>query len=420
MIESLLYDAALGAYALGVRTAGRLGHVKAALMTRGQRQTMRRLEAVRRSGDRWVWVHAASLGEFEQGRPLIERLRREHPELKVCLTFFSPSGYEVRCDYEHADTVLYLPFDTPGAVRRFVGTLQPEWVVFVKYEFWRNYLRELGRRDIPVYLVSAVFRQSQAFFKPWGRPYLRLLGLFRHIFVQDGDSRRLLVGHGVENVTVAGDTRFDRVTDIMRGCRPIPELERFCGPRGSEGRPRMVLMAGSSWPADEDVYVPWVNSRPEVKAVIAPHEFDPQRLERLKARFDGDAVLLSEARQDPSLLDRARVLVMDCFGLLASAYGYADVAYVGGGFGAGIHNLNEAAVYGIPVLFGPNNAKFIEARELKDTGGGIEVSGADDFSRRAERLLNDPAERLSRGTWAGDYISQKLGATDRIWQALGL
>lgn len=420
MIESSVYNTALGAYALGARLAGKFGHVKARLMTDGQKQTLPRLKAIRREGERWVWIHAASLGEFEQGRPLIERLKRDHPELKVCLTFFSPSGYEVRADYAYADAVAYLPFDTPGNARRFVEILKPEWTVFVKYEFWRNYLRELRRIGSKTYLISAVFRPEQAFFRSWGKPYLGWLRMFDRIFVQDGASMNLLKARGIENVEVAGDTRFDRVTDIMRGVRPIAELDRFCGAKGSAGRAPMVLMAGSSWPEDEDVYAGWVNSRPEVKLVIAPHEFDAKRLERLRERFTHGAVLLSEAKEHPELLDGAQVLVIDCFGLLASAYGYADVAYIGGGFGAGIHNINEAAVYGVPVMFGPNNAKFIEAQELKALGGGIEISSADSFARHADRLLYDLTERNKRGRWAGEYISDQLGATDRIWHSLRL
>lgn len=420
MIQSLIYNTALGAYALGARLAGRAGHVKARLMTAGQKQTLSRIRAIRREGERWVWVHAASLGEFEQGRPLIELLKRERPELKICLTFFSPSGYEVRADYPHADAVAYLPFDTPGNARKFVEALRPEWTIFVKYEFWRNYLRELRRAGSKVYLISAVFRPDQAFFKPWGKPYLGWLRMFDRIFVQDGASLDLLKAHGITEVEVAGDTRFDRVTDIMRGVHPIPELERFCGAKGSDGRPPMVLMAGSSWPEDEDVYAEWVNSRPGVKLVIAPHEFDAARLKKLRGRFTGGAVLLSEAKENPGVLDGAQVLIIDCFGLLASAYGYADVAYIGGGFGAGIHNINEAAVYGVPVMFGPNNAKFIEAQELKALGGGIEVSSADSFARHADRLLHDTVEREKRGRWAGEYIADKLGATDRIYRALSL
>lgn len=420
MIETIAYNTALGAYALGARLAGRLGHVKARLMTAGQKQTLARLKAIRRGGERWVWIHAASLGEFEQGRPLIERLKREHPELKICLTFFSPSGYEVRSDYPHADAVLYLPFDTPGNARQFVETLRPEWTVFVKYEFWRNYLRQLRRIGSKVFLISAVFRPDQAFFKPWGRAYLGWLRMFDRIFVQDNASRDLLLAKGIGEVEVAGDTRFDRVTDIMRSVRPIPELERFCGAKDSGRRPPMVMMAGSSWPEDEDIYAGWINSHPEVKLVIAPHEFDAARLEKLCSRFSHGAVLLSRVKDNPDLLDGSQVLIIDCFGLLASAYGYADVAYIGGGFGAGIHNLNEAAVYGVPVMFGPNNARFIEAQELKALGGGIEISSSDSFARHADRLLHDLVEREKRGRWAGEYISDKLGATDRIWHSLRL
>ncbi|MDE6755431.1 MAG: 3-deoxy-D-manno-octulosonic acid transferase [Muribaculaceae bacterium] len=417
LVEQPLYSAGISAYRYGVKVAA-LRNPKAQKLDEGQKEIWQRLDRCISPCDRYIWVHAASLGEFEQGRPLIEKIRREHPEYKVLLTFFSPSGYEVRKDYKGADCVCYLPFDTPGRVKKFLYKVNPEFAIFVKYEFWRNYLHELWRRQIPVYLVSAVFRPEQSFFKKRSAWYGNWLKWYTEIFVQDERSRQLLASINVKNVEVAGDTRFDRVSDIMASCREIPELESFVGKRGSDNRPPMVIMFGSSWEADEIVYRDWLRKHNEVKAVIAPHEFNAERLRLLKEIVPGATILMSELKANPEAAQGKRILIMDCFGLLSSAYAYADVAYVGGGFGVSIHNINEAAVYGIPVLFGPENSKFIEAQELKALGGGIEVVSSESFSRHADRLLYDVAERKKRGRWAGEYIKDKLGASDKILQKI--
>ena len=407
-LEPMLYSAGIYVYAGGVKLAS-LRHPKARKMVAGHREVFTRLK---QAVDSWrepvVWLHAASLGEFEQGRPLLEMLRREHPEKRIVLSFFSPSGYEVRKDWKGADAVVYLPFDTPRNVRRFLDIIRPEKAIFVKYEFWRNYLYALWNRNVPTYLISAVFRKDQAFFRRSSAWYRQWLKLYSHIYVQDEGSCALLARYGIENVTVAGDTRFDRVTDIMRQRREIPLLERF----RRAGGERPVIMAGSSWPEDEKVYAGWVNGH-DVRLVIAPHEFDEVRICRLKELFPG-AVTYTDAERDPQLVDGAKVLVMNCFGLLSSAYTYADIAYVGGGFGAGLHNINEAAVYGIPVIYGPNNRKFIEARELREAGGGFEVTDASTFARTADSLLDSETCRTA-GEKASAYIRSKLGATDRIF-----
>ena len=417
----MLYSSAIWLYRQGVRIAARHGNVKARNLNAGLNGVWQKLQRGIGRHDRVVWIHAASLGEFEQGRPLMERLRREHPEYRILLTFYSPSGYEVRKNWQGADVVAYLPFDTKRNVCRFLDIVNPEKAFFVKYEFWPNYLRELRRRDIDTYLISGIFRHDQLFFKPYGGFYRNLLRSFKTLYLQDSGSARLLHEIGYDNTVVAGDTRFDRVTDIMRGVKPHPLLDRFCGDHDSlkahapgDGRP-MIFMAGSSWPQDEEVYADWLRRTPGVKGVIAPHEFDVHRLKQLLDFFGDQAVLLSDAEHDASLLDGKKVLIIDCFGLLASAYSYADVAYVGGAFGAGLHNINEAAVYGIPVIYGPNHHKFIEAEEMKTLGGGIAVSGKTGFERAANRLLRDEKERTRRGKWAGEYITSKLGATDRIY-----
>ena len=416
ILEAPLYTAGIALYRFGVRVA-RLSNPKARKLDRGQRDIWRRLREGIGADDRVIWVHAASLGEFEQGRPLIEKIRAEHPEYKILLTFFSPSGYEVRSGYEGADCVCYLPFDTPARVRKFIDMAHPEMAIFVKYEIWRNYLHELYERGIPTYLISAAFRPDQHFFRHRGSWYGMWLRWYRRIFVQDERSRELLESIHIHNAEVCGDTRFDRVTQIKAMQKEIAELQAFTH-RGEPGAPA-VMMAGSSWPADEDIYAGWFDSHPETKLVIAPHEFDPQRLDSLKARFANGTVLLSEMRRDPRAAEGKQVMVIDCFGLLSSAYAYCDAAYVGGGFGAGLHNINEAAVYDIPVIYGPNNRKFIEARELAACGGGVQVSSREEFANAAGILLLSEEERRRRGSLAGRYIRSKTGATDRIYTALG-
>ena len=414
VLEQPLYSAGIAIYAAGVRVAA-LRNRKARLLTQGQKDVWEKLRATLVPGASYIWVHAASLGEFEQGRPLIERIRRRCPEKKIILTFFSPSGYEVRKNYDGADTVCYLPFDTPGRVSRFLDLVRPEKAIFVKYEIWRNYIRQLRRRGVETYLVSAAFRPDQKFFRKTWAWYGHWLRGFTHIFVQDEGSRTLLASIGIES-TVAGDTRFDRVTDIMAARRDIPEAEAFAAPDGE--RAGFIMVVGSSWPEDEDIYVPWLNDRPDVRAIIAPHEFDARRLDKLRARFGSEAVLLSELKDSPALARSARILIVDCFGLLSSLYRFADMAYIGGGFGAGIHNINEAAVYGIPVVFGPNHGRFIEAEEIIRAEGGLDVHNRARFETFANRMLYDPLERQRRGRLAGEYIQSRLGASDRIFSRI--
>lgn len=384
---------------------------KARLMHKGHRHVWQYLDSHIRPGEKYVWVHTSSLGEFEQGRPLMERLRRERPDLKILLTFFSPSGYEVRQNWPGADAVCYLPFDLPAFVERFLDKVRPVAAIFVKYEFWRNYLLSLERREVPTFLISGIFRPGQVFFRRGGEWYRRLLHCFTRLMVQDDNSLRLLDGIGVRDVSVCGDTRFDRVTDILNARRPVPVLERFTAGDAP------VFIAGSSWPADEAVYIPWLREHPEVKVVIAPHEYDEQRVRHLLDAFPGQAVSWTQAKVSEDALEGKRVLIMDCFGLLSAAYRYGDIAYVGGGFGAGIHNINEAAVFGLPVLFGPNHKKFIEARELQACGGGLAVTSQADFAQVATPLL-DPERRKEAGEAAAAYIRSKLGATDRCYDII--
>lgn len=414
-LESKLYSAAISAYGAGIRVAG-LRNRKAKLLVTGQNSTWSILKDKFTERDRIVWIHAASLGEFEQGRPLIEMIKRERPEYKVLLTFFSPSGYEVRKNYGLADCVCYLPLDTPRNVKRFLDMARPEMAIFVKYEFWRNFLFQLHKRNIPTYLISAVFRPDQMFFKPYGRWYAKWLEWYSFIFLQDQRSRNLLESIGIKNTVVFGDTRFDRVSDIRATRKEIPLIERFTSHSDPAHSP--VMMAGSSWPEDESVYAGWINSHPDIKLVVAPHEFDNKRIETLRNLFDNGAILMSEAQNNPAIIENAQVMIIDCFGLLSSAYAYCDVAYVGGAFGAGLHNINEPAVYDVPVIYGPNNAKFIEAREMAEAGGGFPIKGKDDFNNLADQLFYEPGTRKAKGQKAGDYIRSKTGATRMIFDRI--
>lgn len=417
-----LYNTGIRLYGIAARVAA-MRSPKVRKMIKGQHRTIDVLRRTLANRPGCIWFHASSLGEFEQGRPMIERLRREHPDKPILLSFFSPSGYEVRKNYPYVDAVVYLPFDTPHRVKRFLDAARPSMAIFIKYEFWGNYLNELHRRGIPTYLISSIFRPGQRFFRSVGGMFRKMLGCFTHLYVQDERSRRLLKLIGVENVTVAGDTRFDRVTDVMRSTVDIPGFPGF-----GTGY-HHTFIAGSSWEADEDIYVPWLNTHPEVSFIIAPHEFNETRLEHLRNRFNCHVAMLSEwigeikranlpPGRIPARLEHVRGIIVDSFGKLSSLYRYADIAYIGGGFGAGIHNLNEAAVYGIPVIFGPNHMKFKEASDLIECGGGFSVSGKEEFNDIVG-LLNSSSSALAQaGKAAGDYIRRNLGATSLIYAEL--
>lgn len=401
-----MYTIAIYLYALAVRLASLTNH-KARLMIKGHRKTWRTLRDHAKERQHYVWFHAASLGEFEQGRPLMERLRREHPEKRILLTFFSPSGYEVRKDYAGADLVCYLPFDTPLNARRFIRLVQPEKAFFIKYEFWHHYIDELHRAGVPVYSVSSIFRNDQIFFRPYGRGYARVLHHFNHFFVQNEASRRLLNSLGVTQVSVTGDTRFDRVIDIRNQAKSLPLAAALTG----DSR---TIVAGSTWPPDEEILIPYFNRHPELKLIIAPHEVNEERLRSIEQRLKRPALRYSQATPESSA--QADCLIIDGYGLLSSLYRYATLAYVGGGFGVGIHNVPEAAVYGVPVFFGPNNQRFREARDLINEGGSFEVTSADDFQAQADRLLADERALAKSGQAAGDYIRRNSGATEAIFR----
>lgn len=401
-----LYNTGISLYKLGVRAASLKNH-KAKQLLDGQARTFSYLKERLTPGARYIWIHAASLGEFEQGRPLIEMIKAKQPDAHIVLSFFSPSGYEVRKGYNMVDAVVYLPFDLPENVDKFINLVNPQMAIFIKYEFWGNYLKTLKRRGIPTYLVSAIFRPGQVFFKPWGGMFREVLSCFTTMFVQNAASRTLLNKIGFNNVEVAGDTRFDRVADVRNAAKDFPVVERFVS------NSKFTLVAGSSWQPDEDIIVPYFNSHPGMKLILAPHEFDKERLDALLAKFKRPVSLYSCASADE--MEQCDALVVDCFGILSSLYRYGQVAYVGGGFGAGIHNVNEAAVYGMPVVFGPNHKKFREATDLIACGGGFAIDGDEAFAKVMDKMLSNKAFLEKSGTIADKYIQSHLGATDFVY-----
>ena len=451
---------------------GSLFNKKIKKMWRGEREAVDLLKEKVDPTAKYVWFHAASLGEFEQGRPLIEQLRATHPEYKILLTFFSPSGYEVRKNYEGADIVCYLPLDTIRNARRFLRAVHPVMAFFIKYEFWYNYLHILRHRGVPVYSVSSIFRPGQVFFKWYGRNYAKVLHCITHFFVQNEVSLQLLKGIGIDEATVVGDTRFDRVLQIKEQSKELPIVEAFKGINGkgdackdnlsedacngdrSEDACKRVLsedackedlsedackedlsenackedlsengckgckvfVAGSSWQPDEDIFIRFFNDHPDWKLIIAPHVIGEDHLAYILDKLQMKAVRYTQATEQSAA--EARCLIIDCFGLLSTIYRYGEIAYVGGGFGVGIHNVPEAAVWGVPVLFGPNNKRFQEAQDLLACKGSFEVTDYDSFNTIISRLISDDQFRHQCGEASANYVKSRSGATDIIMKSV--
>ena len=401
----VLYSIGMYVLVLGVLLASIVSK-KARKLVEGIPQTFKILKAEIKPDDRVVWFHAASLGEFEQGRPLMQRLREEYPEYKILLTFFSPSGYEVRKNYNGADVICYLPFDTPGNVHSFLRLAHPEIALFIKYEFWMNYLTTAKKKGVKLYSVSSIFREKQYFFQWWGT--MRPLKQFDHLFVQNEESKRLLNKHGIDCVTVVGDTRLDRVIDIKDAAAPLPLVEQFVA-----GSP--CFIAGSSWGPDEEIYIPYLAQQKDWKLIIAPHVISAVHLKSINKLLEDNglkAVTYSDLEAGKSTITDERVMIVDCFGKLSSIYRYGKIALVGGGFGVGIHNVPEAAVYGIPVLFGPNNRKFKEAQDLKQCGGAFEYQDEQSFAAIMDTFINNPQTIDEAGKKAGKYINGNAGAAN--------
>lgn len=430
-----MYNIAIYIYLIGV-AIGSLFNKKIKKMWRGEREAVDLLKEKVDPTAKYVWFHAASLGEFEQGRPLIEQLRATHPEYKILLTFFSPSGYEVRKNYEGADIVCYLPLDTIRNARRFLRAVHPVMAFFIKYEFWYNYLHILRHRGVPVYSVSSIFRPGQVFFKWYGRNYAKVLHCITHFFVQNEVSLQLLKGIGIDEATVVGDTRFDRVLQIKEQAKELPIVEAFKGINGkgdackdnlsedackddlSENGCKgcKVFVAGSSWQPDEDIFIRFFNDHPDWKLIIAPHVIGEDHLAYILDKLQMKAVRYTQATEQSAA--EARCLIIDCFGLLSTIYRYGEIAYVGGGFGVGIHNVPEAAVWGVPVLFGPNNKRFQEAQDLLACKGSFEVTDYDSFNTIISRLISDDKFRHQCGEASANYVKSRSGATDIIMKSV--
>lgn len=411
-LSLLLYNLAIRAYGLGILLYS-FTNKKAALWIEGRKNWKQQLSALPSFDGSTYWFHCASLGEFEQARPLMEHLKRTNPACRLLLTFFSPSGYEVRKNYPLADLVMYLPLDTKANASYFVKKANPSAVFFVKYEFWYHYLHQLKSGNIPATLFSANFRQGQAFFAWYGTFFRKMLTNFTHLFVQNSNSQQLLNQIGIRSI-VAGDTRFDRVREIADNRIALPLIEQFKRESG-------LLIAGSTWPADEQLLVELINTTPVpgFKYIIAPHDIDNQRIDKLLQALKGKASRLSELDEEKAT--NTKVVIVDSIGLLTAIYAYGTIAYVGGGFNASVHNVLEPAVHGMPVVFGPNYHKSAEAQQLLQLPAAFSIARISELQNRLNQLLANNAELLKQtSTTAREYVLQNCGGTAIITKTLGL
>lgn len=380
---------------------------KMKLFVTGRKKTKSILKSLDKSNGKWIWMHVASLGEYEQGVPILKQIQSNYPSHKLVLTFFSPSGYEVKKDSSLADLILYLPMDTLSNTKQFLGSLNPELSIFIKYEIWPNYLRELKRRNIPTLLVSAIFSKKQVFFKPWGSFMRKSLNAFTHFFVQDENSKLLLESLGHQNVIVSGDTRFDRVSEILNQHNQLDFMDAF-------KQDHLCFVAGSTWPEDEQLLSAYINaSSDQVKFVLAPHTIKPAHIEKIRETLTRAVICYSKIKAGDDL-GQYDVLIIDTIGLLTKIYSYADVAYVGGAFATGLHNTLEPAVFGIPVIIGPDYSGFKEAEDLVDKKGICVVQNESEFRSLLDRLFLDESYRKQTGTINSLYIKQNVGATSKV------
>jgi 3-deoxy-D-manno-octulosonic-acid transferase len=409
----ILYSVFICCYGLLIRFAA-LFNTKAGLWQEGRRGLFINLEAALKKVDRQVnpviWFHAASLGEFEQGRPVIEACRKRWPEKKILLTFYSPSGYEVRKNYDVADFVFYLPLDLPGNARKFLSVVRPESVFFIKYDFWYNYLKTIYDQHIPLYFISGLFRQEQHFFKwygAWFRKHLRFVSRF---FLQNRESEELLKKIGIHKVTVTGDTRFDRVFSIAAQQITMPLVGNFCAGK-------KVFIAGSCWEPDEAIFMPLIHKPgQDLKYIIAPHDSSPGRIRFIREHIQKRVVCYSELNVDNA--GTADVLLVDSVGILSQLYRYADVAFIGGGFGNGIHNIQEPVTFGVPVLFGPNYHKFKEAADLIEAGGAFSISSSDELIQKTAEITGNEQVHNYMSAICRNYVEENRGATEKVMQFL--
>ena len=402
----LIYNIFVLIYSLAINIAS-LFNYKAKQWVDGRKDVFSRISKEQLSNKKIIWIHCASLGEFEQGRPIIEKLRITYPDYSIFLTFFSPSGYEVRKDYKFADYVYYLPIDTVKNAKRFIEIVNPKLVIFVKYEFWYNYINELYRKKVPLIFVSVIFRPSQHFFKAWGRWYARQLNKVTYLFVQNKESLKLLDSINIHHAEVSGDTRFDRVVQLPKEEVSFPIIIDF-------KEKSKILMAGSTWQPDEKILFELLNnSKANFKVVVAPHLINKEHITEIAKRFQKYKPILYSNVSTASFA-KSRVLIIDSIGMLSQLYRYADIAYIGGGFGVGIHNLLEASTYGIPVIFGPNYGRFREAVELRDIGGGFPVLNSDECLEIFEKFMFDKNAYEKSASIAKNYVNSNAGATHMV------
>ena len=399
-----LYNIAMGCYRLGIAAVAPW-HKKAKLWQNGRKNLFARMRESIDNSCPIIWVHVASLGEFEQGRPIIEKIKAERPEYKILLTFFSPSGYEIRKNYQGADYIFYLPLDTASNAREFLDIVKPKMAIFVKYEYWINLLAELRKRNIRTYIVSAIFRRDSVFFRSTGGMWREALKTFDTIFVQDEKSKELLAELGHTNVVVAGDTRFDRVAQIAAAAKKIEIIEQFQG--GSR-----LFVAGSSWGPDEDLIVRLANENPTIKFVVAPHEMEESRMAKIEQTAMGGAVRYTKI--DGNISDK-QILILDTMGMLSSVYGYADFSYIGGGFGVGIHNTLEAATFGLPIAFGPNYQKFKEARDMIALGAATSITTFEELNNWFAPLRDNCDHLTAVSAISKEYTAKNQGATEAFY-----
>ncbi len=405
----IIYNLAITFYCFAILILS-LFNSKAKKWIKGRRGIFQKINIP--SEEKVIWIHCASLGEFEQGRPIIEAIKGNHSEYKIVLTFFSPSGYEIRKNYPLADYIYYLPLDTPKNARQFITKIHPEKIIFVKYEFWYHYIHNASRQNIPVYLISGIFRESQWFFKWYGKFSRKMLSFFEHIFVQNEHSKALLIQHHINNVSIAGDTRYDRVLTISHRVKHIPEAEQF-------KQNTLTLIAGSTWPKDESLLIHYLNeANPGIKCIIAPHEINKPHINEMVHRIHKKTVLFSNILGSSAY--EADVLIIDNIGMLSSLYQYGDIAYIGGGFGKGIHNILEAATFGMPVVFGPNHQKFDEALGLIQQKAAFPITTQKEYNDVMNKLVQSADVRQKSGKTARKYVEEKAGATSVILSYIGL
>jgi len=407
--QRFIYNASIFVFKASIRLAS-IFNPKVRLLSEGQKELLSKIAGDLKNDDNQrVWFHCASLGEFEQGRPVIEAFRSTYPNIKILLTFFSPSGYEVRKNYSGADYVHYLPIDTASNARRFISLVKPKLVIFIKYEFWYHYLTQLYQKDIPVFLISAIFRKQQIFFKPYGQLHKKILECFHHIFVQNQKSKDLLNQIGVTSCSIAGDTRFDRVQDVAKEASSLPLVESFIGTGP-------VMVVGSCWPEDMEVLVPFINRHVEIKFILAPHEMDQTFFKQIEKKITRNVIRYSLASQPPS---PAEVLMVDSVGLLSSLYQYGNYAFIGGAFGQGLHNILEAATFGVPIFFGNRSyKKFQEAVDLIRLKGAFAIKDTGELTDKFNALSEDKERYQETGDQCRAYVQENVGATNTIMKQI--